>query len=375
MSDVTMGVEEEFFLVDAQTGTLRPWAGRVLAEAHRDLGDHDIEPELQRWQVETGTGVCGTLAEVRAELVRLRRDLASVAESAGCRIVAAGTHPLASASDRAITPKKRYLRMAERFGALAGDQLVCGCHVHVGITDREVAVQAMNHARPWLSPLLALSANSPFWMGEDTSYASYRNQVWSRWPTAGPPERFASRAEYDSVMEALVASGVILDLGMVYLDVRPSAQFDTLEFRVADVGLTVDDAVLLAGLTRALARTAVEAAVRGDPAPDVRQELLRVAHWRAARSGLSGDLVDVAARAPVRAADLVHALLARVRPALQAHGDLEEVTALVAQTLGRGTGAARQRAAYKRRGDLADVVALLTAETVPWAVPSEGEAP
>jgi carboxylate-amine ligase len=365
VSGFTIGVEEEFFLVDAVTGTLRPDAERVLDVARGRSGADALEPELQRWQVETGTAVCATLGEVRAELVRLRRDLAAVAAAAGCRIVAVGAHPLATPDDRRITGKDRYLRMAERFGAVARDQLVCGCHVHVGIADREVAVQAMNHARPWLSPLLALAANSPFWIGEDTGYASYRTQVWSRWPTAGPPELFASRAEYDGVVDGLVASGVILDLGMVYLDVRPSAQFDTLEFRVADVCLTVDEAVLLTGLTRALARTAVEAAERGEPPPPVRQELLRVAHWRAARSGLRGPLVDVRAAAPVPAADLVAALVAHVRSALEAHGDLDEVAALLAQTLGRGNGAARQRAAYERRGDLGDVVALLTRETAP----------
>lgn len=363
MSDFTLGVEEEFFLVDAETGELRPRIEQVLVQAHRAEGD-DVHPELQRWQVETGTPVCSTLGEVRAELVRLRRALSAHAEGAGCRIVAASTHPIASQADQQITPKARYLRMEEAFGRLAREQLVSGCHVHVGIADRDVAVQAMNRARLWLSPLLALSASSPFWLGDDTGYASYRTLVWSRWPTAGPPAFFASRAEYDETVEALLASEVIPDLGMVYFDVRPSAHVETLEFRVPDVCTSVDDAVLTAGLIRALARTSVEAALRGDPLPTVRPELLRAAQWQAARSGLADRLVDLTSGRPVPAPDLVHALVDHVTPALEAHGDLDEVRTLVDQLLARGTSAARQRAAHERCGSLEDVVELLIRETV-----------
>lgn len=361
MTDFAVGVEEEFFLCDAETGELRPHIDRMLVRGAQV--DTAIEPELQRWQVETGTPVCSTLDEVRGELTRLRRGVRDLARSIDCRVLATATHPLASQDDAEITPKVRYLRMAERFGQLARDQLVCGCHIHVGIADRDVAVQAMGHARAWLAPLIAVSANSPFWMGQDTCYASYRSQVWSRWPTAGPPEVFASRAEYDTMVDGLLGSGVIPDLGMVYLDLRPSAHFETLEFRVADVCLTVDDAVLVAGLARALARTAVESALTGRPLPQVRSELIRVAHWRAARSGLTGELVDLTDGRPVPAPDLLRRLVAHVRPALEAHGDLGQVDALVEQVLARGTGAARQRAAHERRGELADVVDLLAAQT------------
>jgi carboxylate-amine ligase len=351
----TLGVEEEFFLVDAETGALRHGNQRVAAQA----GD-EIEPELQRWQIETGTPVCATLAEVRTELTRLRRQLSDVAEDHGCRIVASASHPLATRADQQITTKPRYVRLAQRFGRLAHDQLVCGCHVHVGIADQELAVRASNRARLWLHPLLALSSNSPFWMGEDTGYASYRTQVWSRWPTAGPPQPFASRAEYDALVARLLATGVVLDQGMLYFDLRPSAEYETLEFRTSDVGLTVDDAVLVAALARALARTSAEEALAGVPVQALPSEVVAVAHWRAARSGLDGELVDLTTGRPVPAADLVRRLVAHVRPALEAHGDADEVGALVEEVLARGSGAARQRAAYRRRGDLADVRALVS---------------
>ena len=362
-SDFSLGVEEEFFLVDAETGALVPGIDRVLDAAGAEDTD-DLEPELQRWQVETATRVCTTLTEVRTELLGLRAHLLAAAATVGYRIVATGTHPLATSADIAITPKARYLHMAREFGELARDQLVCGCHVHVSIADRELAVQVMNRVRLWSAPLLALAGNSPYWKGSDTGYSSYRSQMWNRWPTAGPPEVFASRAEYDAVVGSLVSSGAIPDLGMVYLDVRPSRTYETLEFRATDVCLAVDDAVLVAGLCRALARTEAEAALREQALPAVRPELLRAAAWRAARSGLEGELIDVASGRPVPAPDLLGALVAHVRPALEAHGDLDEVEALLAQTLGRGSGAARQRSAFRRRGRLEDVALLLADETV-----------
>jgi len=353
----TLGVEEEFFLVDARTGLPAARPPGLLETVP------GAEPELQRWQVETNTRVCADLATVRAELVRLRRDLVTAAEGAGCRLLATATHPLATRAHQDITPKARYRRMEDRFAQLARDQLVCGCHVHVGVADRELAVLAMAHLRPWLHLLLALSANSPFWMGADTGYASYRTQMWSRWPSAGPPAPFASAAEYDATVSALVGSGVVLDRAMVYFDVRPSAHVDTLEFRVADVCLTVDDAVLLAGLSRALVTTALAAVRDGAPPPELRTELVRAAHWRASRSGLGEELVDLAIGRPVPPEVAMAGLLRHVTPALEAAGDLDEVHALLDRTLACGTGADRQRAAH--RGDLAEVVDLLARATVP----------
>jgi carboxylate-amine ligase len=233
------------------------------------------------------------------------------------------------------------------------------------MADRELAVAALNRVRPWLAVLLALSANSPFWESVDTGYASYRTELWHRWPTAGPPGEFASRADYDALVDALVASGTIRDTGMVYFDVRPSQRFETLEVRVTDVGLTVDDAVLLGGLVRALVRTAAEAAQDGRAAPGWRPELVRGAHWRAARWGLASELVSPLTGLPAPAAAVVASLVDHVRPALEAAGDLDEVTALVDQLLGRGTGADRQRAAFARSGSFDDVLAMAVAATTP----------
>jgi glutamate---cysteine ligase / carboxylate-amine ligase len=364
VADFSLGVEEEFQLVDADTGALRPAVEAVLPDAREALGE-EVQPELQRSMIETGTPVCSDLGEVRRELERLRREVASAAEARGLRIAALGTHPTARWQEQEITPKARYEQMAADYRRLAWDQLICGCHVHVGIADRELAIAALNRVRPWLGVLLALSANSPFWESVDTGYASYRTELWHRWPTAGPPAAFASRAEYDALVDALLASGTIPDTGMVYFDVRPSQRFETLEVRVTDVGLTVDDAVLLGGLARGLVRTAAEAAQEERPFPRWRPELVRGAHWRAARWGLTAELVSPRTGRPAPAWEVVDALVDHVRPALEAAGELDEVSALLEQVRGRGTGAERQRAAFAEAGSFDDVLAMAVAATQP----------
>ncbi|MDQ4127073.1 MAG: glutamate-cysteine ligase family protein, partial [Actinomycetota bacterium] len=217
--------------------------------------------------------------------------------------------------------------------------------------------------RIWLSPLLALSANSPFWLGEDTGYASYRTQVWGRLPAAGQPAPFASLAEHDALIEALVQSGGVLDAASVYWDVRLPEKLETVEVRVADVPSTVDGAVMLAGLSRALVRVCHERVWREEPHPEVRPELLRIAHWRASRYGLDGELVDVVARRAIPARQMMEKMLAFARPALEEQGDYEEVSSLVEETLQGGNGARRQRQAYERTGRLEGVVDLLAQET------------
>ena len=313
--------------------------------------------------VETNTPVCTTLAEVRQALRRSRRALVEAAGREGLAIAAAGTHPFSHWANQQVTDKPRYHNLAADYRQVFREEVVFGCHVHVGFDDREAAIQTMNRVRPWLPVLLALSANSPFWLGADTGYASYRTEVWNRWPTAGIPQAFDSRAEYDRLIDTLVATGSLREPTKLYWDVRPSARQETLEFRVADSVMGVDEAVMVAGLVRALAVTAHAAAERGDPDPRPRPELLRAAKWRAARHGLEADLVDVLAGTARPAAELVEAFLAEVGPALEEAGDLAEVTGLVRATLAGGTGAARQRQVFRRTGRLEDVVDLVVEAT------------
>ena len=218
------------------------------------------------------------------------------------------------------------------------EQLVCGCHVHVGIADPELAIQVVNRARSWLPVLLALTANSPFWQGSDSGYASFRTNVWQRWPTSGTPGTFAARAEYDELVRTLLAVDAIDDPARIYWDIRPSAKFDTVEFRVADANLTVDDTVMTAGLARALVVACHRQVVDGEPWVDPRLELRRAAAWRAARFGLDGRLLDLAGCQSLAASEMVERLLEFLRPALVDLGDWERVRALVAEVMAGGTG-------------------------------------
>jgi glutamate---cysteine ligase / carboxylate-amine ligase len=360
--DFTIGVEEEYQIVDAQSRELRQGANRILPRARAAVGE-DVTNELYLSQIEIGTPVCRTLADVRAELVRLRRGVIEAAARDGCKIAAAGTHPFSHWEDQALTPKPRYFGIAADFKQLAREQIIFGCHVHVGIADREAAIQVMNRARPWLAPLVALSANSPFWLGLETGYASYRTELFQRFPMVNTPFVFADRAEYDELIAALVATGSISDASKIYWDVRPSSHFETLEFRVADVCTTIDEAVMIAGLCRALARTCYDQDRRGEPIDHARPELLRAAKWRASRYGLDGELIDVAARRAVPAPELIERLLAFLRPDLEAHDEWDEISGLVHRTLERGTGASRQVWAYAQAGRFEDVVDRIVAET------------
>ena len=359
-------MEEEFLLVDRKTRRLRPWAEEVLPNARNTVAEGgQVDREFKLSQVETGTPVCKTLDELSDAIARLRAGVMAAAEGARAQIGAAGTHPFSHWREEGseVTPEESYLGLERDYQRLAREKIICGCHVHVGIPDAEVAIQILNRVRSWLPAILAPSVNSPFWLGEDTGYSSFRTEIWRRWPTAGTPEPFASRREYDRLVDVLLGTGSIDEPARVHWDVRPSPHFPTLEFRVTDVCLTVDDAVAVAGLVRGLVRTCHAQALRGDPTPLPRAELLRMATWRAARYGLDGDLLDVVGERSVPASEMLDTLLAFIRPALEEHGEWELVSYLISQILERGTGAARQRRAFERTGRLEDVVDFVVDST------------
>lgn len=361
--DYTLGVEEEYQVIDPETRALCPGAEDVLRRARRTLGEDRVVPELRASQLEVLTPVCRTLSEVRGELSRLRWGVIRAAEEAGVRIAAASTHPFSHWQDQPITAGERYEKILDRERRMAEEQVVFGFHVHVGLSDREAAVQTMNRARLWLAPLLALSANSPFWMGEDTGYASYRTQIWGWLPTAGPPGPFSSLAEHDALVESLVATGGAMEANQIYWDMRLPQKLETVEIRVCDVCSSIDEAVMLAGLCRALVRTCHKGAEEEKPYPEVRPEILRAAHWVASRYGLGADLVDVEAGHLAPAKEVIEKLLAFTRRALEEHGDWKEVSVLVGDTLKRGNGAVRQCQVYERSGKLGDVVDALIEDT------------
>ncbi|HEV8116220.1 MAG TPA: glutamate--cysteine ligase, partial [Acidimicrobiales bacterium] len=332
------------------------------------LGDQ-VQPELSTSQIEVETTVCHTLDEVRHELGRLRAEVTTAAAQAGSWVAASGSHPFADWREQPITQKDRYLELDRSFRLLAWELLICGCHVHVAVEDPEDAIGVIDRCRPWLPTLLALSANSPFWQGVDSGYCSYRTQVFDRLPVTGSPPILGSRCAYDRLVEELVVTGSMADPTRLYWDVRPSARFPTVEFRICDVALTIDEAVMAAGLVRALVRTCHAQAAAGDPVPPVHPEVLRSARWRASRDGLDGELVDLGAGRARPAAEVVEALLAFVRGDLEDAGEWDEVSALVTQTLALGNGAHRQREVVERTGSLVELVGWIASETSVAAPP------
>jgi carboxylate-amine ligase len=354
-----MGVEEEFHLVDSRTRRLTTRAPELLAKL-----SPDYVAELQSCVVEINSGVVDNLDALRADLLHHRRVLVDTAEEIGIGVVAAGAVPLSLPAEMQVTQTARYLHMLADYQLLAREQLICATHVHIGIGDRDEAVAVANRVAPCLPTLLALSASSPFWAdGSDTGYASMRTLVWRRWPTTGLAAPVHSATEYDELVNALVASGVITDVGMLYFDVRPSSHAPTLELRVCDSCPSVDTVVLVAGLFRAMVAREVEAIRAGISAAVLWPTLGRAALWRAARSGLEGDLVDIGGRASRPAGEVVNELVGSLRPQLEDRGDWEMISELTRQALLAGTSSARQRRALRRRGRLTDVVDQLIAET------------
>lgn len=359
----TLGVEEEYQIIHPQTRQLWARSQPLFSLAQSALEEGVVKPEFRQSQIEIATPICRSLPEVRAQLVRLRSEVLTAAAKAGNQIAAAGTHPFSHWQEQPLTPNPRYQTLSQQYRRLMDELVVFGCHVHVGIPDRELAVQVMNRARLWLAPLLALSASSPFWLGADTGYASYRTTLISRLPMAGPPLIFESLREYDETVQSLVLSNTIQATTQICWDIRLSERFPTLEFRITDVCMTIDEAVMIAGLVRGLVRTCFDQAQCRQPYEAVRPELLRAAHWCAACSGLEAELVDVASQRRVPARQVVETLLELVRPALEAWDEWQEVSSLVQKTLERGNGATRQRQAYKRTGSWETVVDFIVQET------------
>jgi glutamate---cysteine ligase / carboxylate-amine ligase len=358
---VTLGVEEEFVLLDPSTGAT------VLAapELVRMLGgEPGVQQELMRFQVETGTRVCTSLDDVGGELVRLRRLAADAAAHLGCRLVASGVAPYRTPGLAAVTPQPRYQELARRYGPVVADAGTCACHVHVGVPSRDLGVQVLARLRPWLAPLLAVTANSPIAGGRETGWASWRYVIQSRWPTATPPAVWPDAAGYDAAVRCLIARGEALDERSVYFLARLSPRYPTVEVRVADVCLDAGTAVLLAGLTRALVATALAEARRGTAAaaPPARQVTAALA--AAARHGHAGAGADPVTGHAADAAALRTRLLDHVYPALSDHGDTQTITGLLHRLDDRGTGADRQRALFTRAASTPAFITALARATL-----------
>ncbi|MEU4317454.1 glutamate--cysteine ligase [Nocardia fluminea] len=356
----TVGVEEEFVLVDLATG--RPsLTNTTVAAAETDTA---LQLELSQCQIETCTPVCASVEAVHREVRRSRIAVIDAAASSGSFPLAVGV-PIWGPPAGSITGTPRYQRIARYFGAPA-DQVTCGCHVHVCVPDRDLAVQVSNHLRRWLPALLALTANSPIAEGVDTGHASWRHIMWARWPSSGPPPYFRSAAHYDDIVARLARDGQILDPAMVYWDIRLSAHLPTIEVRISDVPATAMETTLLASLVRGLVITSVAAIGRGHFAVPVPRSHLRSACRYAARVGLSSTRFPTALAGRREGRRALARLLCHVRPALEESGDYEFTRDALATVLTSGNGADRQRRALLAGGPekVIDVLSRLTAEGV-----------
>ncbi|MFH8606968.1 glutamate--cysteine ligase [Streptomyces sp. NPDC018029] len=366
----TVGVEEELLLVDRESGEPRALSSAVLARAARDTEerpgtekhaddyrepeDEAFEKELQSQQLEFATQPRTSMDSLADEIVRWRGEAARHAGDVGAAIAALATSPLPVSPS--INTGSRYQWMEAQFGLTTQEQLTCGCHVHVSVDSDEEGVAVIDRIRPWLPVLVALSANSPFWQGNDSLYSSYRSRVWGRWPMAGPTELFGSAARYEEQVTQMVATGVLRDRGMVYFDARLSHRYPTVEIRVADVCLEASSTVLVATLARALVETAAREWRAGRPPLAHGIDLLRLAAWRAARSGLDDTLLHPVTMRPATSAEVVRVLVDHVRDALEDTGDLDLVRRATADLLKNGNGAQIQRDLLHRTGSLRDVV-------------------
>jgi carboxylate-amine ligase len=373
----SVGVEEELLVVDPATRSVTSRAREVLKHnvehgrgARPRRASDELDQELFRHQIEIRTDPATEVADVVDQVVAARRTAADAAGELDLAVAVCASVPLAL-DEPVVSDNDRYRDMAETFGQVARRGTTCGMHVHVEVGSDEEGVRCLDRIAPWLPLLLAMSANSPYAEGRDTGYASWRTQLWSSWPSAGPTEAFGSVAGYRRACARMIASGAARDPGMLYFDARLSQRHPTLEVRVLDAVTDPEDVGLLTALVRALVETAAERWPSG--LPTWRAEELRAARWRASRYGTSDHLLDPATHElrPVR--DVLATLVDLVAERLEAAGDRGRVDAGVERVLG-ATGASRQHAAYERTGSLEGVVDDVLARTAEsWASPNRRE--
>ena len=348
----TLGVEEEYLLLDPSTGLPVHKADEVARYLHQSprVTEEEIQRELLSCQLETATPVCATLTEAEEYLLNFRSQLEAAARKAS--VVAAGTASAPFTEDHypELTDKERYRELRASAPGIVGDQFVNGLHVHVSIPNREAGVQALNRIREWLPSIVALSTNSPYWLGLDSGFGSWRVVHYRRWPVQGCPPVFADAADYERRVKQLVATGAIIDRGVLTWMARLSDAYPTLEVRAGDAQLQARDSVLLAAIIRGLVSAAVEEAERDVQRPAPEAELLDAAMWQAAREGMTSTLVDPVSAELVPARDRIRALLDFAGPALDAEGDTDWVLAGLANLWETGTGAERQRRAMATGG-------------------------
>lgn len=362
-NDFTIGIEEEFQIIDPGTRELRSRVNEMLEEGRMILGEQ-IKPEMHQSMVEVGTGICANVKEARADVIRLRRTIAELAGRKGLAIVAASTHPFSHWADQRITEHERYEALIQEMQQHARALLIFGMHVHVGVADKEAAIAVMNAARYMIPHVLALSTSSPFWLGINTGMKSYRSEVFKMFPRTGVPEYFGSWSEFDNYVNLLIKTGCIDNGKKIWWDVRPHPFFPTLEFRVCDIMSRVDETICIAALFQAITAKLYKLYRQNLGFRLYRRALISENKWRAARYGIEGKLIDFGKRTEVPVRDLIIELLEFVDDVVDELDCRDEVN-YVHTILEQGTSADRQLRVYRESGgDLRAVVDMLMHETV-----------
>jgi carboxylate-amine ligase len=358
----TIGVEEEFQIIDPETLELRSHVVQLISSAAaRGVGDL-VKQEMHQSIVETGTKICENVSELRLEMHRTRSELVLAAESTGLRVAAAGTHPFSSWIDQVISPGERYQNIVEEMGQLARSLLIFGMHIHIAMPDKQTTIDMMNMVRYFLPHLLALSTSSPFWMGRNTGLKSFRTTVFRRFPRTGIPEVFESWSEYENFINLLVKLNCIDTGKKIWWDVRPHPTYGTLEFRMFDTATRVEEAVAIAALTQAIVVKLHRLYTHNQSWRIYRRALIEENKWRAARYGIEGKLIDFGREAEVPMRELMLELMEFIDDVVDDLGSRSSVE-YIHTILNEGTSAERQLRVYQQTGDLKEVVRHLVMET------------
>jgi len=357
----TLGIEEEFAIVDPETRELRSHIQEIL-EGGKVLLKEQIKPEMHQSVVELGTEICTSVENAREHVVELRSKLASLANKANLRIASCGTHPFSNWHDQLITEGERYKQIVKDMQRLARANLIFGLHVHVGIPNRESAIHVMNQARYFLPHIYALSVNSPLWVGQDTGLKGYRLKVFERFPRTGIPDAFESLSEYEDFCKLLVKTGCIDNPKKIWWDIRLHPFFDTLEMRVCDAQSRVDDTLAIAALIQAVIAKLYKLLRHNTTFRVYRRRLLDENRWRASRYGIEGKLIDFGRETEVETRSLLNELLEFVATEVDELGSKREM-AHIERIMREGTGADRQLEVFHRTNDMKAVVDQIVAET------------
>ena len=358
----TIGIEEEYQTIDPISRDLRSHIQTQIIEKGNRLMKERVKPEMHQSVVEVGTGVCQNIKEAKEEVKQVRREMTTLAKANGLRLAAAATHPFADWRSQEIHPDPRYKTIVEDLQLVARANLIFGLHVHIGIEEHETAIHLMNAARYFLPHLLALSTNSPFWRGMNTGLKSYRCKVFDKFPRTNIPDYFPSWGEYESFINLLVKTHCIDNAKKIYWDIRPHPFFNTLEFRVCDIPMRVDETMAIAALIQATVAKLYKLFSANQGFRLYRRALIMENKWRAARYGMDGKLIDFGKQVEVPWRDLMHEYLDFVEDVVDELDSKEELS-YIHRMLEMGSGADRQLRVFEETGDLKKVVDYIIQET------------